>query len=253
MPAQKVIGVIPSRYAATRLPGKPLLDLCGKPLIQWVYERALQSRKINELYVATDDERIARVIEDAGGRAILTDPGLPSGTDRVAAVARQVEGDIFVNIQGDEPLIDPAAIDQAIDWVVSKRCEMATLRVPLRSQDELHNAAVVKVIQDRNGRAIYFSRYPIPYSRQTEPFSGESFASGRHVGLYVYSREALFRLQGLPPSTLEKGESLEQLRALQDGISIGVVESDFVSIGVDTPEELEKAREILKKIISKNH
>ena len=251
MSAPKVIGVIPSRFAATRLPGKPLLDLCGKPLIQWVYERARECKRIDELYVATDDERIAQAVKKAGGQAILTDSALASGTDRVAAVARQMEGDVFVNIQGDEPLINPQAIDKAIEWVTSKQCEMATLRVPIRSTEELHNAAVVKVIQDRLGRAIYFSRYPIPYSRQTEPFSGESFASGRHVGLYVYSRETLFRLQSLHPSTLEKGESLEQLRALQDGISIGVVESDFISIGVDTPEELEKAREILNRIIGK--
>jgi 3-deoxy-manno-octulosonate cytidylyltransferase (CMP-KDO synthetase) len=240
--SSRVVAVIPSRFASTRLPGKPLSDIHGKPMVQWVYERARAARGLDAVIVATDDERVASAVRKFGGQVAMTAPELPSGTDRVAAVAAKHAADIYVNIQGDEPLMDPRAIEAAVELVRSGRFPMATVMTPLRSAEELANPAVVKVIADRTGRALYFSRHPIPYSRQAAPGPGEPFACRRHVGLYVYARETLRRLTQLPPSPLERGESLEQLRAMEDGIPIGIAEVDFVSIGVDTPEELEKVR-----------
>ena len=243
-----VIVVIPARYGSTRLPAKPLADIHGKPMVQRVYEQAKKARGVDRVVVATDDERIAQVVGGFGGECLMTSPDLNSGTDRVAAVADQIEGEIFVNLQGDEPLMDPQAMDKAIELVRSGRFSIGTVMVPLRTQAELNDPSVVKVIVDRQDRAIYFSRLPIPYSRGPLPdvasARGEFFCR-RHVGLYVYQREALMRFRGLPASQLEKGEVLEQLRALENGMAIGVVESDFVSLGVDTPEDLEKVRQFL--------
>jgi 3-deoxy-manno-octulosonate cytidylyltransferase (CMP-KDO synthetase) len=244
----KVATVIPARFAAQRLPGKPLADILGKPMIQHVFERAAQARGIALTGVATDDERIARAVEGFGGKVWMTSPDLQSGTDRVAAVARMnPEIDIFVNVQGDEPLMEPAAIEAAVELVASGRFELSTVMTPMRDGADLSNPAVVKVISDDHGRAIYFSRHPIPYSRKPSPDAGEPFVCRRHVGLYVYRRETLLKFSGLPPCAMERAESLEQLRALQAGIPIGIAEVDFTSIGVDTPEELEKVRSILRK------
>lgn len=241
----KVVTVIPARYGSTRLEAKPLADINGKPMVQWVYERARQARGISSTIVATDDERIARVVRDFGGEVMLTSPDLKSGTDRVAAVADRVEGDIFVNVQGDEPLIVPEAIEQAVELVRSGRFPIGTVMTPLNTPNELHDPSVVKVIADKDGRSIYFSRLPIPYSRGPEPGPGEGHHCRRHVGLYVYSRPALMRFRSLPPSLLEKAEVLEQLRALADGMAIGITEVHFTSVGVDTPEDLETVRRIL--------
>lgn len=243
--SQKIITVIPARYGSTRLPAKPLADINGKPMIQWVYERASKARGIAQTVVATDDERIAKVVKQFGGEAVLTNPELQSGTDRVAVVADKIPADIYVNVQGDEPLIVTQAIEKGVELVASGRFPMATVMTPLRSSAELHERSVVKVIADRNDRAIYFSRLPIPYGRGPEPQAGESFVCYRHVGLYVYTRETLKRFTALPPSALEKAEVLEQLRALADGIPIGIAEVEFTSIGVDTPEDLDQVRRIL--------
>ncbi len=243
----RVVAVIPARYAATRLPGKPLSDILGKPMIQRVYERTRAAQGLDRVIVATDDSRIADRVRAFGGEVVMTDPALPSGTDRVAAVADQVPADIYVNVQGDEPLMDPGAITAAADLVRSGRFPMATVMTPLRSMGELENRAVVKVVADRAGRALYFSRLPIPYGRLPGPDEGQPFACRRHVGLYAYTRDTLFRIRSLPVSALERAEMLEQLRAMQDGIAIGIAELDFISIGVDTPEELEKVREHLGK------
>lgn len=240
-----VLIVIPARYASTRLPAKPLADIHGKPMIQWVYERAKQVQGSCDVLVATDDDRIVKAVEAFGGRAILTSSDLQSGTDRVAAVADQISADMYVNLQGDEPLIAPETIEKAIDLVRSGRFPIGTVMTRLKSSAELHDPSVVKVIADRNQRAIYFSRHPIPYSRGPEPGPEGSFACLRHVGLYVYRREALFQFRSLAPSSLEKGEMLEQLRALSEGLPIGIVEVDFTSIGVDTPEDLDLVRKIL--------
>ncbi|MBC7387493.1 MAG: 3-deoxy-manno-octulosonate cytidylyltransferase [Cryobacterium sp.] len=242
----KVLAVIPARYAATRLPGKPLADIHGKPMIQWVYERAKASTALDRVIVATDDERIANAVRGFGGEVMMTAADIPSGTDRVAAVAEKFEADVYVNIQGDEPLMDPLAIAEVVRLVTSGRFKMATMMTPIRDASDLTNPAVVKVVSDSKDRSIYFSRHPIPYSRSPAPQSGEPFACRRHVGIYAYTRECLFRIRSLSASPLEKAEVLEQLRALEDGIAIGIKEINFLSIGVDTPDELEKVRAILK-------
>jgi len=245
MSSPRVIAVIPARYASTRLPAKPLADILGKPMIQWVYERVREARGIDAVLVATDDERIVRVVKAFGGEVCMTSPDIQSGTDRIAAVAREVPGDIYVNIQGDEPLIDPRAIEVGVKLVTSGRFTMSTVMVPFASIEELDEPSVVKVIADSEGRSIYFSRHPIPYSRGARPDSTKDLVCRKHVGLYVYTRETLLKFSELPASALEKAEVLEQLRALQAGIAIGIAEVNFESISVDTPEDLEKVKKIL--------
>lgn len=244
MPPQ-VLAVIPARYASTRLPGKPLADINGKPMIQWVYERAKKAKGITKVVVATDDERIAKAVKSFGGEVVMTSPDIQSGTERVAAVADQVPADIYVNVQGDEPLIDPVAIERGLELVASGRFPMSTVMTRLETAQELHDPSVVKVLADRTGRSIYFSRLPIPYSRGPEPRGGEPFVCMRHVGLYIYDRATLMKFRALPPTQLEQAEVLEQLRALDAGIPIGITEVKFASIGVDTPEDLEKVRKLL--------
>ncbi len=249
----RVLAVIPARYASVRLPAKPLADIHGKPMIQWVYERAKASRAVDRVIVATDDERILKAVQAFGGEAMMTSPEINSGTDRVAAIADHVDADVYVNIQGDEPLMETAAITAAVELVTSGRFQMGTAMTPMRDPEDLSNIAVVKVIADIDDRAIYFSRHPIPYSRGDAPKDivpdgqPSPFACRRHVGLYTYTKECLFRIRALPQSPWEKGEMLEQLRAMEDGIAIGIKEVDFLSIGVDTPDELEKVRKILDK------
>ncbi|NDF13893.1 3-deoxy-manno-octulosonate cytidylyltransferase [bacterium] len=246
----RVVAVIPARYGSTRLPAKPLADICGKPMIQWVYEKARQSKLCERVCVATDDERVERAVKAFGGEAVMTSAEIQSGTDRMAAVAGLISGDVFVNVQGDEPLIDGRAIDLAIRPVLEGRYELASLRVPLRSVEDLQSKNVVKVIVDDADRALYFSRYPIPYSRLEPADARPPFLCSQHVGIYVYRREALFRMSALPVTALERAESLEQLRAMKAGIAIGVFAADFESVGVDTAEDLEKVRKILG---GKNH
>jgi 3-deoxy-manno-octulosonate cytidylyltransferase (CMP-KDO synthetase) len=250
-----VVAVIPARFAATRLPGKPLADLLGKPMIQWVYEGAKRARGVDRVLIATDDERILEAAMAFGvprEDVLMTDPGLPSGTDRVAAVADRVPAKVYVNIQGDEPLMDPECVEAAAALVVSGRFPMGTAMTPIREASELDQVTVVKVLTDRKGRAIYFSRHPIPYSRGPRPGVAGPWICRRHLGLYAYTRETLFRIRSLPPSDIEKAEVLEQLRALEDGIAIGVAEVPHLSIGVDTPEDLEKVRGILAQGLGKS-
>jgi 3-deoxy-manno-octulosonate cytidylyltransferase (CMP-KDO synthetase) len=241
----KVVIVIPARFASTRLPAKPLADIHGKPMIQWVYERSKKARGILRTVVATDDERVAQVVRGFGGEVIMTSPQLQSGTDRVAAVALEISADIYVNVQGDEPLIDPLAIEKGVELVASGAYSMSTVMVPLRDREELMDPSVVKVLADRKGRAIYFSRFPIPYSRGDLPSLASNYVCKRHVGLYIYRKETLLNFMDLPVSSIEKGEVLEQLRALESGIPIGIAEVNFISLGVDTPLDLEKVRQIL--------
>ena len=261
----KAVAVIPARYGSTRLPAKPLADICGKPMIQWVYEGAKQSKLCSHVVVATDDDRIAKVVRAFGGdeAVIMTSTDIQSGTDRMAAVAKiygqknfrpelyRSEADrpeIFVNIQGDEPLIDGASVDAAIQAVMEGKFDLTSLRVPLRSNEDLVNPNVVKVIVDDANRALYFSRYPIPYSRQEPAQAKAPFLCSQHVGIYVYRKSALLKMSELPPSALERAESLEQLRAMKAGIAIGVFEANFQSVGVDTQEDLEKVRRILSHV-----
>ena len=238
----KIIGMIPSRLAATRLPNKPLLDIAGKPMIQRVYERASQAALLDEVIVATPDEEIRHCVESFGGKAVMTASSYRSGTDRLAGAARHIEADIVVNIQGDEPLLDPRNIDLLVqDMIKSPGVEMGSLMCPLTGEGEEENPAVVKVVTDREGFALYFSRARIPYPRETE-----SFHVQKHIGIYAYRREFLIKLAAFEPTPLEKTESLEQLRALENGCRIKMVSAPGVlSVSVDTPEDLERVRKML--------
>lgn len=232
--------IIPSRYAATRLPGKPLCDIGGRPMIEHVYRRAASARGVDAVLVATDDERIAAAVDAFGGRSVMTDPGHASGTDRIAEVARCLSCDLVVNVQGDEPALAPSAIEDAVAPLASDASiVMGTLGGPLDPASDAGNPNVVKVLVDRQGFALYFSRAPIPYPRNAE---GPTGAALRHVGLYVYRRDFLLMLASLPRTPLERIESLEQLRALEHGYRIRVVASDYRPASVDTPEDLERVR-----------
>jgi 3-deoxy-manno-octulosonate cytidylyltransferase (CMP-KDO synthetase) len=234
--------IIPARWGSSRFPGKPLADLAGKPLIAHVAERALRARGVAEVAVATDDERIAAAVRAAGARAVLTGEAA-TGTDRVAQAARLLDPppEIVVNLQGDEPLIEPEAIEAlllAMD--ADPSVEMATLARPLEP-GEAERAQVVKVVTDARGDALYFSRAAIPHRRA----GGASPLARAHVGIYAFSRGFLDRFAALPPGALEQEESLEQLRALEHGFAIRVVDTKYRGFGVDTPEDLERARALV--------
>ena len=234
-----VVGVIPARYASSRFPGKALADIAGKPMIQWVYERARQARCLQRLLVATDDERIAEAIKHFGGEVVMTSPEHPSGTDRLAEAVRDLPCDVVVNVQGDEPLIDPRAIEQAVQPLLDDATiVMSTLATPITSEDVWHDPNVVKVVTDANGFALYFSRSSIPYHRDGTP----PLNALHHVGLYVYRKDFLLRFAALSPTPLEQLERLEQLRVLENGGKIKVVVTDYTAIGVDTAEDLEKVK-----------
>lgn len=247
MQKNRVIAVIPARFGATRLPGKPLADIHGKPMIQWVYEASRKARGIDRVIVATDDERIMKAVQAFGGEARMTPESCASGTDRVAAIADQLESEIYLNVQGDEPLIEPATIEAALRTVTERGFEMGSAMTRLQSREELEAPSVVKALVEKGtSRAIYFSRYPIPYSRQAAPENPAQYACFRHLGLYVYRRETLMKIRSLAPSPIELGESLEQLRALENGIGIGLATVDSVSIGIDTPADLDRVRQLLE-------
>lgn len=239
-----ITAIIPARYASTRLPGKPLLEIAGKPMVQHVYERAMKAELVSNVIVATDDRRIFDAVRDFGGEAVMTSASHRSGTDRLAEVAEGLKSDMIVNIQGDEPVIEPKMIDEAIRPL----CEdgsilMGSLKAEIRDESDLGNPNVVKVVVDRNDFALYFSRYPIPYIRD-EPLS---LLTGRfkHIGLYVYRREFLLKYAGMPQTPLEEAEKLEQLRALENGYRIKVPTTRHQSMGVDTEEDLERVRRLL--------
>lgn len=234
------IVVIPARYGSSRFPGKALAELAGRPMIEHVYRRASASRSASEVIVATDDERIARVVAAFGGHARLTRSDHASGTDRLAEVAEDLSCDLVINVQGDEPLIDPAMIDEAVaPFAADATLMMSTLCRRIDDSADLHNPNVVKVVTDRDGFALYFSRAPIPFRR-----AGEPATAFKHIGLYVYRREFLLAFARLEPTPLERAESLEQLRALEHGFRIKTVETSHDSIGVDTPEDLERVRQL---------
>ena len=237
-----VIAIIPARYQSSRLPGKALADIGGRPMIEHVYRRASAASSVSSVLVATDDERILEVVRAFGGVACLTSPDHPSGTDRLAEVAAALASEIVVNVQGDEPLIEPSMIDEAVEPLLADpMVVMSTLRKRIDDESELRNPNVTKVVVDREGYALYFSRAPIPFARADRPAA----RAWRHVGLYVYRRDCLLQLAALPPSELEQSEALEQLRALEHGIRILAVETQHDSIGVDTPEDLERVRRLM--------
>jgi len=233
--------VIPARFGSTRLPGKPLIPIKGKPLIQYAYEIARRTRA-ERVLVATDDRRILEAVRSFGGEAVLTSPEHPSGTDRVAEVVKGMECDVVINLQCDEPLLDPRYLDMLFEAFEDPRVGIATLISPIDPGEWL-NPNVVKVVRDRDGFALYFSRAPIPYPRDGGgPKEGICW---RHIGVYAYRREALLLLSSLPPSPLEEEEKLEQLRALENGLRIYTVICDHRSPSVDTEEDLQRVSQLL--------
>ena len=241
----KVLCVIPARYASTRLPGKPLSMIAGKPMIQHVYERACQAQLPDEVVVATDNELVEQAVLAFGGKAVMTSPDHPSGTDRLAEVALMYpDVDVIVNVQGDEPMIPPEVVDRLAEvFQEDADLKMATMKVVMDEED-YDNPAAVKVVTDQRGYALYFSRSLMPYPRNKP----EGYKVFKHVGIYAYRRDFLLKYAALEPTPLEKAESLEQLRALENGYKIKVLESDFQGIGVDTPEDLAAVNALFEKI-----
>ena len=234
--------VIPARLGSTRLPEKALADINGKPMIQHVYERARRVKGVDEVLVATDHERIANVVEKFGGKAVMTPESCSSGTDRVAYVAKSRSEKIFINVQGDEPMLDPLSVEGSLELVRSGRFTMATPAARLIDEASLKNPNVVKVLVAEDQRAVYFSRFSIPYSRGAIPVDFSQVAPRHHLGVYVYTRETLLKFAALAPTPWEAGESLEQLRALYHGIAIGVSPANRATVGVDTHEDLDLVR-----------
>lgn len=237
-----VVAVIPARYNSTRFPGKAIADLDGRPMIEHVYRRAASCAIVSDVIVATDDLRIATTVAAFGGNVRLTRSDHQTGTDRLAEVALTLECDIVVNVQGDEPLIDPRAIGEAVAPFTDPSIQVTTLYRRIDDPADLSNPNVVKVVLDRGGYALYFSRAPIPHAR--DPRGGWP-PLYKHIGLYAYRRSALLVIAALEPTPLERAEALEQLRALEHGIRIKAVETRYDTIGVDTPEDLEQVRRLL--------
>ncbi|HEX4964666.1 MAG TPA: 3-deoxy-manno-octulosonate cytidylyltransferase [Thermoanaerobaculia bacterium] len=235
-----MVGAIPARYGSTRLPGKPLLPIAGRPMIEHVYSRVARARGLDRVVVLTDDERIAQAVEAFGGEHEMTPSDCASGTDRIAWAARRWGARAVINVQGDEPLIDPAVVSLVAEHLAAMPEDpVVTLATPA-SPEEMENPNAVKVVLTQNGSALYFSRAPIPFPR-----NGGGFAPLKHLGLYGYQREALLRLAALEPTPLERSESLEQLRALENGIPIRVLVVERGSLGVDTAEDLARVESIL--------
>ncbi len=241
------ICVIPARFGSQRLPGKPLVEICGKPLIQHVWERVRMAHRVNAVLVATDDQRIADVVHAFGGQAVMTSPDCASGSDRVGEVIAERDEQIVINVQGDEPLIDPRAIERLIEeFKLDPNLEMATLARPLEIRD-VANPNAVKVVCDNDDFALYFSRSPIPYWRDAGKPGQKMPEYWHHVGVYAYRREVLLNFLSLPEGRLEKAEKLEQLRALENGIWIKVLKGNWPCLGVDTPEDIKKVEALLAK------
>jgi 3-deoxy-manno-octulosonate cytidylyltransferase (CMP-KDO synthetase) len=249
-----IVAIIPARFGSTRLPGKPLADIHGKTLIQRVWERVSAATMPQRVLVATDDDRIAAAVRGFGGEVAMTSSVHATGTDRVAEAARALDADIVVNVQGDEPLLDPAGVDAAVGALLDDpQLPIATLSLPLTELDEMMSPSAVKVVTDAAGDALYFSRSPIPHVRTAagtlEAAARESLARGLarlHVGLYAYRRAELLRFASLPPALLEEAEGLEQLRALHHGMRIRVVAVHGArTVAVDTPQDLERVRALL--------
>ena len=238
----KAIGVIPARYESSRFPGKVLADVCGRPLIQYVYEEAFKAKTLEDLVVATDEERVLEAVQHFGGRAVLTAKGHNSGSDRLTEIANPIDTQIVVNIQADEPLIKFSMIDELVNCLLQNRdIPMATLIHKIEDVQQLQDRNVVKVVKDKNNFALYFSRACIPCLRSPLPLL-QSVSFYKHLGLYAYTKDFLFTFTNLPVGELEKAEKLEQLRALEHGYKIKVIETPFDTIGVDTPEDLEKVK-----------
>ncbi len=241
--------VIPARYSSTRFPGKPLAKINNKPMVVAVYEQALKSKFASKVVIATDDKRILKCAEEYNAEAVITSTDIKSGTDRVFQVAKNYDFNIIVNLQGDEPLIDPKVIDKAIETL--KKDENADISTPvkqLENIEDIDNGNIVKVVFNKENFALYFSRLPIPFNRDNV----QNISYYKHIGLYCYKKEALEKFVNFPQSTLEISENLEQLRALENGLNIKIFITDYESFGIDTPSDLEKIKTLIqdKKIVS---
>lgn len=241
------VGIIPARYGSTRFEGKLLADFCGKPVIQHTWENAKKSKSIDDLIVATDDKRIYNIAKGFGANVVYTSVAHKSGSDRLTEVAASIDAKIIVNIQADEPLLHPSMIDDVTGAILKdKTLVMATLCHRIKNAAEIHDPNVVKAVFDRNGIALYFSRSAIPYERMGLDDKLQIIDYYKHIGIYAYAKDFLFTFKSLPQSRLEKTEKLEQLRVLENGYRIKVIETKFDTIGIDTPEDLERAVEIIK-------
>ena len=239
----KTVAVIPSRYGSTRFPGKALQLLGGKPIVQWVWERTVQS-KVETVLVATDDERIAQAVTAFGGKAVMTSANHPSGSDRIWEAVQGLDAELIINVQGDEPLMPPEIINDLIDAMEGPdKPDMGTVAVPCAREDVACNPNLPKVVLSADGNALYFSRAMIPFLREGGTEMPEIY---RHWGIYAYRREALKRFVSLPEGNLEKCEKLEQLRALENGMKIKVIKTHFDSIDINTPEDLVQAEEFMR-------
>lgn len=242
----KFYALIPSRYGSSRFPGKPLAQIAGKPMIQWVYENVKKVAYLDDVYVATDDQRIYDAVASFGGKALMTSPNHACGTDRLAECAdilNMDNEDIVLNIQGDEPLIRPEMVRDLISTFDDKTVYMGTLKKRIEDNEELYNPNVVKVINDINGDAIYFSRFTIPYERD-----GERRTHYKHVGTYGYKVWFLKKYSTMPKTELEIAESLEQLRVIENGLKIRVKETVWQTVGVDTPEQIQLVEDLIRKM-----
>ncbi|RCW44772.1 3-deoxy-manno-octulosonate cytidylyltransferase [Halanaerobium sp. MA284_MarDTE_T2] len=237
----RITAIIPARYSSSRLPGKPIKDICGKTMVRRVYEQVEKVSLIDEIIVATDDQRIYDEIKNFDGNVIMTTKDHKTGTDRLAEVAAKIDSDIIVNVQGDEPLINPLVIKSAIEpLLLDASLKISTLKHLIKDKKDINNPNIVKVITDGNNNAIYFSRSKIPFSRNSQKFNYY-----KHIGLYVYRRNFLLKFAEMSSTPLEVQESLEQLRVIENGYKIKVIETEYDSIGVDTEEDLNKVRNIL--------
>ncbi len=246
----KVIGVIPTRWGSTRFPAKCVAMIAGKPMIQWVVERVSQAKRLDQIIVALDDERIAdavKALNMPNVKIAMTNPNHPSGTDRIAEASQNESADIVINIQGDEPLIDPALIDELAERMISDSSwDMATAATPIKNEEQINDPSAVKVVFNRHGQALYFSRSTIPFIR--EPNVSSEGVYWRHIGIYAYRREYLLKLVKEEPCALENLEKLEQLRALDMGCKMYVLKTEDFGVGVDTPEDVPRAEEALAKL-----
>jgi 3-deoxy-manno-octulosonate cytidylyltransferase (CMP-KDO synthetase) len=242
----EVVIVIPARFGSTRLPGKPLVSLAGKPMIQHVYERAKLAVQADRVIVATDDERIVKAVESFGGTARMTRPDHRTGTERVAEVAAREKGDVFVNVQGDEPLLDPVAVDTAVAALLEEPvASISTVATPIKTPADIMDPNVVKTVLDFDNNGLYFSRAPIPWVRDTG--SKIQVRHLKHLGLYVFQRDALLEYPTLPQGELERIEQLEQLRWLENGWKIRVAEVEHDAVSVDVPEDVARVEKLLQK------
>lgn len=246
MPGPFILAVIPARLQSTRLPNKPLLKIGDKTMLERVWERARMARLVHQVVIATDSLEIFRAAQAFGAQAVMTSPEHPSGTDRVSQAAEQFPSSLVVNVQGDEPFIEPASIDQAIEPLLGESAAvMSTLMTRFRNPADADQASAVKVVTSLDGHALYFSRLPIPFLR--DPAEDTATIWYKHLGLYVYRRDFLLRFPRLPRGPLEAAERLEQLRVLENGYKIRVVETEYDSIGVDTEEDLARVREMARR------